>query len=297
MSEDDSVNQGVYTRLRVSWGKTVMKLVAKVLVGITVLASSLEAGELEVTNIRASHRSGQTFVTWKDVAEGEAGAGYRYSVYRSDTPVTQENLSQAERVIQGIHNNSCKLFGAAFNPQDRLDPSKPTCKLEEKGEPLPLWTGAGVHTVRKDGKGYYAVVATDLEFNPVTKVLPGESATLEPVEEEVAPIHPIKQYDSRARGVSAGEISGRNGLPLKVALHASAGRGGGASKLGDYYLYFSPREWGYREGLPGVFSVEERTSPSGNILVLQTRDAIVPPHGERAMETFWFGYTYVLPAP
>ena len=32
----------------------------------------------EVTEIKAACRNGQTFVTWKDVAEGEAGAKYRY---------------------------------------------------------------------------------------------------------------------------------------------------------------------------------------------------------------------------
>ncbi len=30
------------------------------------------------------YRNGQTFVTWKDAAEGEAGARLRYSLYRSD---------------------------------------------------------------------------------------------------------------------------------------------------------------------------------------------------------------------
>ena len=43
-----------------------------------------------------------------------------------------------------------------------------------------------------------------------------------------------------------------------VELHASQGQGGPAGDYGDYYLYFATPEMGYRDGLPGVFSVEER---------------------------------------
>jgi len=42
-----------------------------------------QAVAVEVTSIRATHRSGQTFITWKDAAVGKAGAEYRYSLYRS----------------------------------------------------------------------------------------------------------------------------------------------------------------------------------------------------------------------
>jgi len=46
-----------------------------------LVATRLTAAELNVTDVQAIHRNGQTFVTWKDVAEGEAGADYRYKLY------------------------------------------------------------------------------------------------------------------------------------------------------------------------------------------------------------------------
>jgi type 1 glutamine amidotransferase len=75
----------------------------------------------DVTGVKVVHRHGQTFVTWKDAAEGEAGAAYRYSVYRSDRPITAGNLGQAERCCQGVLNHSARLFGTAFNAKDRID--------------------------------------------------------------------------------------------------------------------------------------------------------------------------------
>ena len=169
---------------------------------------------------------------------------------------------------------------------------KPTCTIEEGGKVLSMWSGLAVHTVRKKGRGFYAVVATDDKRAPLTKVVPGQSATVEAVDESVAPIQPIKLHDSKSRGVYSPQtsITGKKGLPLFVELHASQGQGGGAGDYGDYYLYFATPEMGWRDGLPGVFSIEERREKTGNHLLLRMRDAIEHPSGTRAMETYWFGY-------
>jgi len=254
---------------------------------------TLAAGaDLEVTEIRAVHRHGQTFVTWKDAAEGEAGSKIRYSLYRSEQPITQANLAKAELCYHGVLNHSGKLFGSAFTQKDRLDPAKPMSMLEEGGKPLPVGSGLAVRTTRRDGKAYYAVVATDEKYAPLSKVAPGKSATTEAVEEKVAPIQPIKLYDSKMRGQYSPQtsITGTKGLPLSVELHASQGQGGGAGDYGDYYLYFATPEMGWRDGLPGVFSVRESRGKPSNTLQLQSRDAIEHPGGTRAMETYWFGY-------
>jgi hypothetical protein len=218
-----------------------------------VAGPTVRAPDLEVTGIAAVHRHGQTFITWKDVAEGQAGVPYRYSLYRSDRPIAPDNLAQAELCYQGVLNHSAKLFGSAFNIKDRLDPSKPMAVIEEGGKPLPLWNGLAVRTVRQDGKAYYAVVATDAKLNPVTTVVPGRSATTEVIEEKVAPVRPIKLYDSKSRGQYSPQtsITGQKLLPLRVELHASTGQGGGAGDYGDYYLYFATADMGYRDGLPG----------------------------------------------
>lgn len=263
---------------------------------LTVLAASRAiAADPEITGIKAAYRDGQTFVTWTDAAEGEAGAKFRYSLYRSDRPITAENLKDAELCCHGVLNNSARLFGTAFNAKDRVDPAKPTAVIEPGGKPLPTWSGLAVHTVRKPGKAYYAVVATDEKYQPLSRVVPGKSATTEAVEEKVVPPQPIKLHDSKARGVYSPQtsITGQKGLPLRVELHASQGQGGGAGEYGDYYLYFATPEMGYRDGLPGVFSVEERREKSGNYLLLRGREAIEHPGGARAMETYWFGYLCV----
>ena len=141
-----------------------MRIAALVTLAVVVAAPASRAADLEVTNIQVVHRHGQTFVTWKDVAEGEPGVKFRYSLYRSDKPITQEHLAEAELCYHGVLNNSAKLFGSAFNLKDRLDPNKPTATIEDGRKALPAWTGVAVYTVRRDGNAYYAIVATDEKF-------------------------------------------------------------------------------------------------------------------------------------
>ncbi len=272
-----------------------MRQITQIVVIAAALASVAGADELRVTNLKAQHRNGQTFITWTDAAEGAAGAVLRYSLYRSDKPITQAALAGLKPCMTGVFNNSAKLFGSAFWPKDRLDKSKPTSTILEGGKPLPMWSGLAVLTPAAGGEAYYAVVATGPAGKLLTKVVAGESATAEAVVEKVAPIRPIKLHDSKTYGRYARivQITGAKNLPLHVQLHASQGRGGGAGSHGDYYLYFSRPEWGYRDGLPGVFSVKERKYDTGRRLILESRDAIVHPDGKRAVETFWFGYICV----
>jgi hypothetical protein len=274
-----------------------MSLILSAVVLVALFASpKVRAADVEVTNIQVAHRHGQTFITWKDVAEGEAGTKYRYSLYRSDQPITQENLAQAELCYRGVLYNSAKLYGSAFNMKDRLDPAKPYSVIEEGGKPLPPWSGLAVRTIRKAGRSYYAVVATDEKLQPVSEIKPGQTATTAAIEEKPAPIQPIKLYDSKERKgpyVANTSITGQKGLPLHLTLHGSQGGGGGAGEYGDYYLFFGTPETGYRDGLAGVFSVEEHRSKTGNRLLLRARDAVEHPSGRGAMETYWFGYLCV----
>lgn len=255
----------------------------------------LGSTDLKVTGIRAISHHGQTFVTWKDAAEGEEGAGLRYVLLRSASPITEENAGAAEVCGSALLNHSGRLFGTAFNPKDRIDPKRPMSIVEEGGAPLPLWSGLAVRTIRQDGKSYYAVRIVDEKSTPLGRIVPGESATVDPIEEKVAPIQPMKLADSKDRGPYWKQtcLSGEKGLPLHVSLHASQGQGGGAADYGDVYLYFGTPEMGYTDGMPGVFTVKELREKSGNRLVLETRDAIVHPSGKRAVETYWFGYVCV----
>jgi len=262
---------------------------------LTFIALCSTARSQEATDIRVAHRHGQTFITWKDAAQGEDAAKYRYALYRSERPITQDNLAQAKLCYQGILFHSARLYGTAFTFKDRLDPEKPMAVIEEGGKPLPAGSGLAVHTVARVGKAYYAVVTTDVKLQVVSKVLPGKNATTEAIEEKAAPIQPIKLWDSKERKgpyVANTSITGKKDLPLHVTLHGSQSNGGGAGEYGDYYLFFGTPEMGERDGLPGVFSVTESRSKEGNQLTLRPRDAVEHPSG-RAMETYWLGYTCV----
>jgi hypothetical protein len=275
--------------------------------GAETATASAPAEVGRVTGVRAVCRNGQTFVTWKDVAEGAAGQDVRYALYRSEKPITQTNLDQAELCYKGVVNNSAKLFGAAFFQKDRQNPNTPvssiwedgklvrkpmpTFILEEGGPPLPMWSGLAVHTATKDGPAYYAVVPTDLKGEPLGQVEPGQSATTEPVAEKVAPIQPIKFGDGKVRGQWAGSssVTGKQGLPLMLSLHGSQSTGGGAGDHGDMWVYFGTPEMGWRDGLPGVFTVVESRGAAA-ALSLAPRDCIEDPSGNGVIETCWFGY-------
>lgn len=249
--------------------------------------------DLEVTDIKVTHKNGQTFITWKDIAEGEEGAKYFYSIYRSDSIITEEN--KGKPYSYNILNNSGILFGGAFNVKSRASDKTPMTIFEVKGEPLPHWTGLAVVTTDKNGKYFYAVVATDLKHVPVTKIIAGKNSLTEPIPEEVNPIQPFKIYDSKERGQYSAQTSltGKENLPLTFALHASNAGGGGAGGYGDYYLYFSRPEWGYRDGLPGVFSIQENRAKDGNSLTVTNRETLEHPSGNSGFETYWFGYVAI----
>ncbi|MGQ9662362.1 MAG: hypothetical protein ACUVWX_08515, partial [Kiritimatiellia bacterium] len=130
-------------------------------------------------------------------------------------------------------------------------------------------------------------MVTDEKYRPLGKIVPGKSATTEPIEERKAPLQPIRIF-------SAGDstkITGTTNLPLVVSLHGSQARGGAVSNFGDVYVFFGSPEMGWRDGLPGIFCVYEQ---AGKTLYLFMRDAIEDPDGDGAVETCWFGY-YCIP--
>ncbi len=253
------------------------------------LSTTASAEAPKVTGIEAFCRDGQVFVTWMDAAEGEEGSKYRYTVYRSEEPIAQNNLDRATPIIRGILNNSCKLLGMDLTAKDRLDPDKPRLRLADRGARLPMWSGVGVYTVVKEGKGFYAVTATDLDLNPLSAIVPGESATSEPVAEQVAAVEPIRQFAAEEQPARSGGISGRRGLPLYVQLHASCSSKSWMTSSGDYFAYFAPRqEMGWRVGQPGVFGLSEDGGEHSRLL-LSPRDTMNTPEGLRGVENLWFG--------
>ncbi len=251
-----------------------------------------EATRYESASLNVVHHDGQSFVWWPDRAQGEAGADYRYRLYRSRTPIqTDADLGAAELVMTGILNHSGQLFGTAFRPPQRLDATQPMALVENGGEPLPPWSGLGVASTRESGCAYFAVLATDSSDQPVESIEPGVNATTAPIAEQRAPLAPIKVWDSADRGQYSNNtrITGTPELPLEVVLHASNAQGGGAGEYGDYYAYFTDHSLGYQDGLGGVFSVQE-THSGPQHLMMRSRDTLIKPDGNGGQETRWFGY-------
>ena len=271
----------------------------RALLALLLLCPALFAhsGELKITGIKAEHRNGQTFITWKDVAGGAAGAKYRYNVYRSDKPITA--VPAGKPALRSVLNNSAMMFGWAWMPKNRLDEKLPMRTLTYEGTPLPRWSGVGAVTIPAARKSYYAVVATEAG-KPVTKIVPGESATKTALDEKVAPIQPIKIWDSakrKGRYIAQTKLTGKKNLAMTVKIHASGGYSyAGKSSYGDYYQYFARSEWGWRDGLPGVFAISEgrsRTKGAENRLNLVCTDAILRPGSGKYMQTLWFGYVCI----
>lgn len=248
---------------------------------------------VDVEALHVVHHHGQSFVWWPDRETGEAGASYRYRLYRSSTPLTTDvDLTSAELVSEHF-NHSGQRFGTAFRPAQRLDVENPMAIIEAGGAPLPLWSGLAVSTAPANGCAYFALIAVDLEGTPVESIEPGRNATEVPVAELRAAIEPILVEASDERpgpSVPQTRITGTPNLPLIVDLHASNATGGGAGEYGDSYAYFGDRSMGYQDGMPGVFSVQEDRTASGNQLRMRNRDTIVHPDGSRGVETHWFGY-------
>jgi hypothetical protein len=248
-----------------------------------------------VTQIRALHRNGQTFITWHDAEEGQAGEKYRYTVYRSAQPITAANLVSAQRIASDVMHHSGKRIGHAFNLADRRNPAKPMAVLEQGGEQLPLWSGVLAYTAKASASAYYAVVARNTQTGQDLPLVAGSNSLANPVAEQVAALQPIPLW--RAADVAPSvAISGEQGLPLMLSLHASAGVGLPAPADADAYLYYGTDAMGWQTGMQGSFGMQEFNAGQGygfRVLKLQSSDAIVHPSGENAVETLWFGYNAV----
>ena len=251
----------------------------KIIPLVLAVSSAFGANALSVTNIAAVHHDGQTFITWTDPASGAAGANYRYKLYRSLSAITNASSLAAATLIQdGVSNNSGQMVGQfPYSQTTRQDSAKRMSIIQQGtcpgnavcGTALSAFTGLAVHTATANESAYYAVMTHDrtaaLTDSPVSA---GSNATTSPVVETVAPIKPLKYFDSndntnRGPSTSTG-ITGAANLPLWVSLH---GAGGCNAQLafGDYWQYWwdNTGSWGgkpYQEGVQNVFSVQQTHS-------------------------------------
>jgi len=139
---------------------------------------SLEAGQ--VAGLRAGHKAGQTFLTWKEVdppaieepiAEKDLRAlkrklsqakATRYRIYRSGKPIASlEGLTPIGEALPLTCWNA-DYHGGSDNPKHTAS----RYIAEEGKDALPHGTGIYVHNPKEPGEAYYAVtVATDGKEN------------------------------------------------------------------------------------------------------------------------------------
>ncbi len=190
----------------------------------------------QVSGLRAFCRGGQVFLTFTEVEDLSEGQdryawgdlikklkGYsadgpipkdekrelRYHLYRSDRPITAKNIGQAELLAEvvpgsGFNTRIVQRIWQGENRPSKLDDSFIAVRLGvEAGKPLPSGVGVYVHTLRRSGRGYYAVLTA---VNGVENTVELSAAnTAGPIEERVAEPEPVLQEEKIEKGRSPKE--------------------------------------------------------------------------------------------
>ena len=174
-----------------------------------------------VTGVQAFCRSGQVFITFREIQKiaggkeqvtwGElgrwfAGINYEGPVPRDDASEVRYRIYQLNRPITAATIGQARLIGEVPGGSEyntRLVPRGDFIKRRSKAvaqrlavkpaEPLPPGTGLFVHTVRRSGKWYYAVVSA---VNGVENTVRLSAANATgPVVQRPAPPQPVLQRE------------------------------------------------------------------------------------------------------
>lgn len=132
------------------------------------LAASV-AAQTVVSEIRAQPRSGQVFLTWKEVP----GTPVSYSVYRSTTPIDDASDLASATLLGSVGADSSKNVrntSLAGGVPDYY-------AIEDLGPRLLDDDGLFVHTIGTAGNAWYAVIAS-IDGLADTTIVPGGNATL-----------------------------------------------------------------------------------------------------------------------
>ena len=251
------------------------------------------------SSVCAQFQSGQTFVTWTDLATGTGGNDWRYTLYRSAAPINSGNYGSATLIASDILNNSGQLVSgdpasgstSAYTQAYRQDAARPMSKLTDLGTALAHGTGLQVYTALASQNAYYAVVANSQTGGGDTYV-----GSVGPIAESVATPRAI-QWASSTRQTYGQINQPTNNIPVILEAHQS-NTGSGCSPItcqyGDYWQFWLPPDAGWQDGRPAVLDVLQdhgTTNYPGQAetLVLAHRDAIWNPLGTGSIETFHFG--------
>ena len=133
----------------------------------TAQSEAPASGPAQPTNLKAFYRSGQTFITWQEIADTTV----HYRIYRSATPITDPStLTTVQRIAEVSAGTSLNLSASIdlilIKTAQRKNrkyqyeiPKRYYYVIDEKAGPLSPTTGLFVYTVKTDGPAYYAVTA------------------------------------------------------------------------------------------------------------------------------------------
>ena len=132
----------------------------------------------------ASHRNGQTFVTWPE------GGGEQYAIYRTSGPL--DTLSELAKVetIAAIGRDS-----ASNGRASQVETAPMRYVIESGGDPLPCGIGLYVQTTSTDGRVHYTVARLSTDGVPIERI--GGAG---PLFESTAVPRPVLQSTRTVRG-------------------------------------------------------------------------------------------------
>ena len=165
------------TRSRLTTRLRIASLIASLLFAAPAPAAT-------VTNLNATFRDGQTFITWDNLP----GTGWLYHVMGSSTPLTNAGALDNAVELAQVGDNS-----AVDQRISSLVGTTLTYRIDEKQPPLDATKGLLVTTPAVGALTYYAVTAERIGRGEDLTIVPGVNATPEPVWERVLQPRPVWQ--------------------------------------------------------------------------------------------------------
>jgi pimeloyl-ACP methyl ester carboxylesterase len=159
----------------------------------------------QVSQLRAWHRAGQTFLTWKEVItpvtrEGmsvqelkdlqtrfEQGQRVRYRIYRASRPIKSVEGLKPIVELPSLTAWNMDYYGTSPQPENRAF----RYVLEDGKEPVLPGSGIYVHNPQDPGKAYYAVTVSLNGKEDMTVEAANSLQT--PIDETVGPGVPVLQ--------------------------------------------------------------------------------------------------------
>ena len=201
--------------------------------------------EQYVSDLAATARDGQVFLTWRENALPKDAL---LNVYRHPSPITEQTLREAVQIGHHVQPGSARDWWkdpAAFSAD--APPGIPVgFKIAEDASPLDPGSGLFVHTVTptEADRQYYALTISWPDRSETRTFVAGQNSLASPVRQAASP--------TRALWVGEGPapVAPAN-LPVVLRLAGGAGPNDPAYN----YLAFGDATMGWREGLPFKFKL------------------------------------------